>query len=69
MALLVYVLLRFQGWCSHWTHSFARLLTVLRAALWLRRDLARLLRCYGTADGAFALLEPPAQSYLPGFPA
>lgn len=66
MALLVYVLLRFQAWCSHWAHSFARLLTVLRAALWLRRDLAQLLRRYGTADGAFALLGGAPQSYLPG---
>lgn len=67
MALLVYVLLRFQAWCSHWAHSFARLLTVLRAALWLRRDLAQLLRRYGTADGAFILLGGAPQSYLPGF--
>jgi hypothetical protein len=67
MALLVYVLLRFQAWCSHWAHSFSRLLTVLRAALWLRRDLAQLLRRYGTASGAFALLERTVQSDLPNF--
>lgn len=66
MALLVYVLLRFQAWCSHWAHSFSRLLTVLRAALWLRHDLAQLLRRYGTAPGAFALLSATPQSYLPG---
>lgn len=64
MALLVYVLLRFQAWCSGWAHSFARLLTILRAALWLRRDLGPLLRRYGTADGAFALLERGAQREL-----
>ena len=67
MALLVYVLLRFQAWCSRWAHSFSRLLTVLRAALWQRRDLAQLLRRYGTADGHFAWLGAPAQSWLPGF--
>ncbi len=67
MALLVYVLLRFQAWGSAWAHSFARLFTVLRAALWLRRDLAQLLRRYGTAEGHFALLESSLQSYLPGF--
>ena len=61
------MLLRFQAWCSHWAHSFSRLLTVLRAALWLRHDLAQLLRRYGTADGAFALLVPPFQSELPNF--
>jgi hypothetical protein len=67
MALLVYVLLRFQAWCSHWAHSFARLFTLLRAALWQRRDLAQLLRRYGTADGHFTLLERVAQAWLPGF--
>jgi hypothetical protein len=61
MALLVYVLLRFQAWCSHWAHSFSRLLGLLRNALWLRLDLAHLLRRYGTADGAFAFLEPRLQ--------
>ena len=69
MALLVYVLLRFQAWCSAWSHSFSRLFTVLRAALWQRRDLAQLLRRYGTADGHFVHLDPPLQRWLPGFPA
>jgi len=67
MALLVYVLLRFQAWCSQWAHSFSRLFTLLRSTLWQRRDLAQLLRRYGTADGHFALLAAPAQSWLPGF--
>jgi hypothetical protein len=66
MALLVYVLLRFQAWRTHWQHSFSRLLTLLRAALWLPRDLDRLLR-YGTADGDYRHLDPPAQRELPGF--
>jgi hypothetical protein len=47
-ALLVYVLLRFQTWRSRWPHSFARLFTLLRAALWHRHDLGQLLRRYGT---------------------
>jgi hypothetical protein len=67
MALLVYVLLRFQAWQSRWAHSFARLFTLLRAGLWQRRDLAQLLRRYGTADGAYARLAHAAQSWLPGF--
>lgn len=68
MALLVYVLLRFQAWVSQWAHSFSRLLTLLRATLWQRRDLAQLLRRYGTANGHFAYIDPPLQSWLPGFP-
>jgi hypothetical protein len=67
MALLVYVLVRFQAWRGRWAHSFARLFTLLRAGLWQRRDLAHLLRRYGTADGHFALLARAAQSWLPGF--
>jgi hypothetical protein len=67
MALLVYVLLRFVEWSSKWPHAFSRLLTFLRAALWLRRDLPTLLRRCGTADGHFAFLDGPAQSWLPGF--
>ncbi|KAB2912480.1 MAG: transposase [Dechloromonas sp.] len=69
MALLVYVLLRFQAWCSRWPHSFARLLTLLRAALWLPRDVAELLQRYGTAGGCGGALAPPRQSALPGFSA
>jgi hypothetical protein len=67
MALLVYVLLRFQAWCTQWPHAFSRLLTILRAALWLRRDLPTILRRYGTADGRFTFLDRPPQSWLPGF--
>ena len=67
IALLVYVLLRFQAWCSQWLHSFSRLFTLLRATLWQRRDLAQLLRRYGTADGHYAWLEAPSQRWLPGF--
>jgi hypothetical protein len=67
MALLVYVLLRFQAWCSHWPHSFARLFTFVRAGLWLPRDLLQLLRRCGTAYGSFAQLDPPTQRWLPNF--
>jgi len=66
IALLVFVLLRFQAWCHDWAHSFSRLFTLLRAALWLPRDLGRLLR-HGTADGDYRHLHAPAQSWLPGF--
>jgi hypothetical protein len=60
-ALLVYVLLRFQVWLGSWTHSFSRLLTLLRAALWQARDLAALLRRYGTAR-LINPLQHPARS-------
>lgn len=66
-ALLVYVLLRFRAWCSAWAHSFARLCCVVRAGLWQRRDLAQLLRRYGTAAGDLRLLGAGTQGWLPGF--
>lgn len=68
-ALLVYVLLRFQTWRSRWPHSFARLFTLLRAALWHRHDLGQLLRRYGTADGPPPRVERDLQRWLPGFAA
>lgn len=68
-ALLVHLLLRFLAWREHWAHSFARLFTYVRAALWLRRDLAELLKNCGTAPGRGQPAGPPAQSELPGFTA
>jgi hypothetical protein len=66
-ALLVYVLLRFLSFISAWGHSFTRLFTLVRAVLWRKIDLLELLRCYGTAGGAFRFLARPDQAYLPGF--
>ncbi len=65
-ALLVYLLLRYLAFLSNWSHSFSRLFTLLRAALWQKWDLLGLLRCYGTADGHFRYLARPEQAYLPG---
>jgi hypothetical protein len=65
-ALLVYVLLRYMAMCSEWGHSFIRLFTLTRAALWRKIDLAALLRSYGTADGHFRFLGQPEQAYFAG---
>ena len=53
-ALLVYVLLRFAAHLSNWGHSFTRLFTVVRAAMWERLDLLGLLRSYGTSRWQFS---------------
>jgi Transposase DDE domain/Domain of unknown function (DUF4372) len=66
IALLVYVLLRFQAWASNWGSSFIRLWASVRSALWLKLDLVSLLKSYGTAGGSFRLLSQPEQAYLPG---
>jgi len=67
IALLVYVLLRFQAFLSQWNHSFTRLFTLTRSALWKKLDLLSLLRSYGTAGGRWRMLAAPHQAYLPGF--
>lgn len=66
-ALLVHLLLRFQAWQSRWAHSFTRLITYVRSALWLERDLYSLLIGCGTAGGDFRWLGRPEQAWLPGF--
>jgi len=67
MALLVYVLLRYLSYLSRWGHSFTRLFTILRAVLWEKFELLKLLKCYGTAGGSFRNLAQPEQAYFPGF--
>ena len=66
-ALLVYVLLRFMAHLSQWGHSFTRLFTVSRSALWERLDLLGLLKSYGTASGRFTVLGALDSAWLPGF--
>jgi hypothetical protein len=66
-ALLLYVLMRFLCVMSSWNHSFTRLFTLLRAALWRKIDLWDLLRFCGTADGHFRYLATPQSAYFPGF--
>lgn len=67
MALLTYVLLRYLSYLSKWSHSFTRMFTITRAALWRKIDLLELLRGYGTAGGHFRHLAQPEQAYFAGF--
>ena len=66
IALLVHLLLRWHAWKSRWNHSFTRLFTFVRAALWLRRDLLELLQRCGTAEGDFRFIAQAQQAWLPG---
>jgi hypothetical protein len=66
-ALLTHLLVRFLAHLSRWGHSFTRLFTLLRAALWHRFDIVPFLLSYGTAGGCFRMLACPQQAYLPGF--
>jgi len=65
-ALLVYLLLRCCAFLSQWGHSFTRLFTLLRSALWQKLALRELLDRYGTAGGGGRFLGTPQQAYLPG---
>ena len=69
MALLLYVLLRFQAFLTDWRHSFTRLFCLLRAVVWDGLEVGSLLRSCGTAGGDFRLLAAPHQAYFPGFEA
>mgnify|MGYP003407188597 CR=1 FL=1 len=65
-ALAVYLLLRFCAFLSQWGHSFTRLFTLLRSALWQKLELRSLLERYGTAGGGGRFLGTPETAYLPG---
>ena len=65
-ALLLYVLMRFQGRVADWTHSFTRLLAMVRGVVWDRIDLESLLKSYGTAGGCFRMRASCEATYLPG---
>lgn len=67
MALLLYVLLRFQAFVCGWSHSFTRLFCLVRALAWDSLALGPLLKNYGTAGGSFRMLQAPHQGYFPGF--
>lgn len=66
-ALLAYLLLRFCAWLGRWCHSFTRLFSLVRSALWQKLDLRSLLESCGTAPGGGRFLGQPEQAYLPGF--
>ena len=63
IALLVYILLRFVAWQSHWEHSFTRLFTAIRGVLWRCEELFSLLECCGTARGSPRMRATPEHCY------
>jgi len=65
--LLVHLLLRYIAYVHSWGHSFIRLFTVLRAAMWKRWNLDDLIILYGTARPPPRMCGAPEQAYLPGF--
>lgn len=65
-ALLLMLLLRYLAFLSNWAHSFIRLFTLTRSALWLRSDLLELLKSYGTAQVRPRSRAQPEQAFFPG---
>jgi len=65
--LLVHLLLRYLAHLHSWGHSFIRLFTVLRAAMWKHWSLADLMILYGTARPPPRMCGTPEQAYFPGF--
>jgi hypothetical protein len=66
MALLLYVLLRFQGFVSSWACAFTRLWAICRSAVWEKIDLPDLLERYGTAAPPSRMRAAAHLGYLPG---
>ncbi len=67
IALLVYILMRYQSYLGEWNHSFTRLFTLIRGIIWDGYQLQYILERYGTAGGKYKMLATPQQAYLPGF--
>ena len=67
IGLLVHLLLRYLAFLHSWQHSFTRIFTVVRAALWSRWCLHSLLKSYGTAGGNFQMMVRLRQAYFTGF--
>lgn len=65
--MLVHLILRYLAFLHSWAHSFTRIFTVIRSALWNRWNLYNLLKSYGTANGHFRMLARPEQAYFPEF--
>ena len=65
--LLVHLPLRYLKFLSEWKLSFSRLAGVVRAGVWVRRSIVRLLEMYGTAGGWKSDGTKPKPLYLQGF--
>lgn len=69
IGLLTHLLLRFLRHISRWQHSFSRCVGIVRSALWVKTNLAELLRCYGTAHAPHRPIISAKEPFLPGFEA
>ena len=66
-ALLLDLLLRYQGFVHRWQHGFKRFFCLLRSSVWEGFQLQSLAKVYGTAGGIPSMRAAAEQLYLPGF--
>jgi hypothetical protein len=59
--------MRYLKFESRWTGSYSRLVGIVRTAIWLKKDLDKLLRFYGTAPPLCPDERSRNVPYLPGF--
>jgi hypothetical protein len=65
-ALLIWLLARFQSFLVKWSHSFSRLMALLRSHAWECMNINDLLQFHGTAGGLPRMIAAADQAYLPG---
>ena len=66
-ALIVHLILRYQSFLSKWRGSYSRFVGIIRTAIWLKKDLDKLLQFYGTAPPVVSTARARNIPYLPGF--
>ena len=66
-ALIVHLILRYLSYLSKWRGSYSRFVGIVRTAIWMKMDLARLLCFYGTAPPVVSKAHTGNIPYLPGF--
>jgi hypothetical protein len=64
IGLLVHLLMRFVSHVAAWELSFSRLAGIVKAAVWVKRDLVNILKTYGTAHGRKPNEIPPKPQLL-----
>ena len=66
-ALIVHLILRYQSFVTKWRGSYSRFVGIIRTAIWLKKDLDKLLQFYGTAPPVVSRVSARNIPYLPGF--
>ena len=66
-ALIVHLIMRYLKFESQWAGSYSRFVGIVRTAIWLKKDIDKLLQFYGTAPPLDLVENNRNMPYLPGF--